>query len=94
VRFGSIVAVRVQGITDSAASAQQMGDALKLLASLATMQGGNDPMVRTLTQSLNIASAGNQLNVGVSNAVRSARRDGGAEEADSSAAEGNPEVSK
>jgi len=66
VRFGSIVAVRVQGITDSSASAQQMGDALKLLASLATMQGGNDPMVRTLTQSLNIASAGNQLNVGVS----------------------------
>jgi hypothetical protein len=66
VRFGSIVAVRVQGITDTSQNAQQMGDALKLLASLAQMQGGNDPVVRTLMQSLNIASAGNQLNVGVS----------------------------
>jgi hypothetical protein len=66
VRFGSIVTVRVQGVTDSSQSAQQMGDAIRLLASLAQMQGGNDPVVKALTQSLNINPAGNQLNVAIS----------------------------
>lgn len=65
VRFGSMVSVRVQGITDTAQNAQQMGDAIKLLASLAQMQGGNDPVVKTLVQSLNVSPAGNQVNVGI-----------------------------
>ena len=66
VRFGAIVAVKVQGLTDTSQNAQQMSDALKLLASLAQMQGGNDPVARAMMQSLNINSAGNQLNVGIS----------------------------
>ena len=63
VRFGSTVTVKAQGETDTSQSAQQMGDALKLLASFAQMQGGGDPSLKALLQSLNISSQSNLLNI-------------------------------
>ena len=66
VRFGSLVTMKVQGDTDTSQSAQQMADALKLLASLAQMQGGQDPTLKSLLAALTIGSTGNQLNVSIS----------------------------
>jgi hypothetical protein len=44
-----------------------MGDALKLLASLAQLQStNNDPALKSLTQSLTVSASGNLLNVSAS----------------------------
>jgi hypothetical protein len=66
VRFGSIITLKVQGQTDGSQSAQQMSDALKLLASLGQMQSNGDPTVAALMQALTIGSQGNLVNVGIS----------------------------
>lgn len=67
VRFGSLVTVKVQGQTDNSQSAQQMGDALKLLASIAQMQNtNNDAAAKALFQSLTINSQSNLLNIAIS----------------------------
>jgi hypothetical protein len=63
VRFGSTVNLKIQGQTDGSQSAQQMGDALKLLASLAQMQSNGDPTVAALVQGLNIGSQSNLVNI-------------------------------
>jgi len=66
VRFGSTVTLKAQGQTDGSQSAQQMSDALKLLASLAQMQSNGDPTAMALLQGLSISSQGNLVNVSIS----------------------------
>lgn len=63
VKFGTNVVVTGQAQADTAQNAQQMGDALKLLASLAQMQSQNNAAMKTLLTSLTIAPQGNLLNV-------------------------------
>jgi len=66
VRFGTTISMKVRGQTDGSQSAQQMGDALKLLASLAQMQSNGDPTVAALVQGMNISSQSNLVNVAIS----------------------------
>ena len=66
VRFGSIITAKIQGQTDGSQSAQQMSDALKLLASMAQMQSNGDPTAAALMQGLNISSQSNLVNVSIS----------------------------
>lgn len=66
VKFGNVVVVKAQAVSDNAQNATQMGDALKLLASLAAMQAQNDPAAAALAQSLQITTQGNNVNVQVS----------------------------
>ncbi len=63
VKFGANVVVTAQATADTAQNAQSMGDALKLLASLAQMQSQNNPNVKTLLSGLTITPQGNLLNV-------------------------------
>jgi hypothetical protein len=66
VKFGANVVVTAQATADTAQNAQSMGDALKLLASLAQMQSDNNPNLKTLLTGLTITPQGNQLNVTLS----------------------------
>jgi hypothetical protein len=66
VKFGSLVVLTAQAQADTAQNAQAMGDALKLLASLAQLQGTNDAAIKSLTQSLTVSASGNLLNVSAS----------------------------
>ncbi len=66
VKFGQQIVVTAQAQSDNAQDATQMGDALKLLASLAQMQATNDPAAMALLQSLKISTSGNVLNVSIS----------------------------
>ena len=63
VKFGANVVVTAQATADTAQNAQSMGDALKLLVSLAQMQGQNDANLKTLIAGLAITPQGNLLNV-------------------------------
>jgi hypothetical protein len=65
VKFGTNVVVTAQAQADTAQNAQSMGDALKLLASLAQMQSQNNAAVTALLAGLTITPAGNLLNVTV-----------------------------
>jgi hypothetical protein len=66
VKFGSLVVVKGQAVADNAQDATQMGDALKLLASLAQMQAQKEPAAAALAQSLQVTTQGSTLNVQVS----------------------------
>lgn len=63
VKFGNNVVVTAQAQADTAQNAQSMGDALKLLASLAQMQSQNNPALKSVLAGLTIAPQGNLLNV-------------------------------
>ena len=66
VKFGAMVVVTAQATADNAQDAQQMGDALKMLAMLAQMQAAKDPAAAALAQSLQITNSGSTLNVSIS----------------------------
>jgi hypothetical protein len=66
VKFGNLVVVKAQAVAGSAQDATQMGDAVKLLASLAAMQAQQDPAAAALAQSLQVTTQGSTLNVQVS----------------------------
>jgi len=66
VKFGNLVVVKAQAVSDNAQDATQMSDALKLLANLAAMQAGNDPTAAALAQSLQITTQGSTVNVQLS----------------------------
>jgi hypothetical protein len=66
VKFGANVVVTGQAQAATASDATQMGDAIKLLASLAQMQASGDPNVTALAQSLKVTPNGNLLTVTVS----------------------------
>jgi hypothetical protein len=63
VQLGVQVTVKAEAVADNAQDAQQMADGLKLLVSIAQMQGNTDPAVTALFQNLTIAAQGNLLNV-------------------------------
>ncbi len=63
VKFGTNVVVTAQAQADTAQNAQSMGDALKLLASLAQMQSQNNAALKTVLAGLTIAPQANLLNV-------------------------------
>jgi hypothetical protein len=63
VKFGANVVVTGQAQADTAQNAQSMGDALKLLVSLAQMQSQNNQALQTVLAGLTIAPQGNILNV-------------------------------
>jgi len=66
VKFGANVVVTAQAQAATAQDATQMGDAIKLLASLAQMQQTPDANLQTLLQSLKITTSGSNLNITVS----------------------------
>jgi hypothetical protein len=66
VKFGANVVVTGQAQAATAQDATQMGDVVKLLASLAQMQSNADPKVTALLQSLKVAPNGSTLNVTLS----------------------------
>jgi len=66
VKFGALVVVTGQVQAASAQDAQQMADALKLLANLAQMQASNEPAVAAVAQSLTVSTSGATLNASVS----------------------------
>jgi hypothetical protein len=66
VKFGANVVVTAQAQAANAQDATQMGDAIKLLASLAQMQQNPDANLQTLLQSLKVTATGNNLNITVS----------------------------
>jgi len=66
VKFGANVVVTAQAQAATAQDASQMGDAIKLLASLAQMQQNPDANLQALLQSLKVTANGNNLNVTVS----------------------------
>jgi hypothetical protein len=66
VRFGSQVVLSGQAVAATADDAKQMGDALKLLASLAQLQSNADPNVMALAKSLQVTTDGTTLNASVS----------------------------
>jgi hypothetical protein len=66
VKFGNQVTVTAQAQADTAQNAQAMGDALKLLASLAQMHSQNNAALRAVLATLTIAPQGNLLNVSFS----------------------------
>jgi hypothetical protein len=66
VKFGTQVTVTAQAQAATAQDATQMGDVVKLLASLAQLQANTDPNIMALTQSLNVSANGNLLNVSLS----------------------------
>ncbi len=66
VKFGNLVVVTAQVQADTPENAKSMGDALKLLASLAQLQAAQNPAVMALTQSLKVDAQGATLNVSVS----------------------------
>jgi hypothetical protein len=66
VQLGTQVTVKAEAVADNPQDAQQVADGLKLLASIAQMQGKSDPALTALLQNLIIAAQGNLLNVSVS----------------------------
>jgi len=66
VKFGNNVVFTAQLQSDTMKNAQQLGDTIKLLASLAQMQAAKDPNAAALVQSLQVTSSGNAVNVSVS----------------------------
>ena len=66
VKFGANVTVTGQAQAANETDAKQMGDTVKLLASLAQLQSNSDPNVLALVQSLNVSTNGSVLNVSVS----------------------------
>jgi len=66
VKFGANVVVTAQATAGSAQDATQLGDTLKLLASLAQLQANGDPRVLALVNSLSVSTNGSVLNVSVS----------------------------
>jgi hypothetical protein len=66
VKFGASVVVTAQATADNAQDAQQMGDAVKMLAMLAQMQAAKDPAAASLAQSLQVTTSGSTLNVSIS----------------------------
>ena len=66
VKFGANVTVTGQAQAATAQDATQIGDTVKLLASLAQLQSNGDPNVMALAQSLNVSTNGSVLNVSVS----------------------------
>jgi hypothetical protein len=66
VKFGAQVVVKGQALADNAQDATSMGDALKLLASIAQMQANGDPAALALAQSLQVTTDGSTVNVSVS----------------------------
>ncbi len=66
VKFGAMVVVTGQAQAASAQDAQQMADALKLLANLAQMQASNEPAVAAVVQSLTVSTSGSTLNASIS----------------------------
>lgn len=66
VKLGTIVVFKSEAQADTAPNAQALGDAVKLLANLATLQQNTDPVLKTLTQSLVVSAQGTTLSVSVS----------------------------
>jgi hypothetical protein len=66
VKFGNNVVVTAQAQAANATDATQLGDTVKLLASLAQLQSNSDPRVLALAQSLRVTTNGAQLNVSIS----------------------------
>jgi len=66
VKFGTNVVVTAQAQASTAQDATQIGDTLKLLASLAQLQSNSDPRINALAQSLAVTTNGTILNVSVS----------------------------
>ncbi len=66
VKFGNQVVLTGFAQAATAQDASQMGDAIKLLASLAQMQSNQDPNLTALTQSLKVSANGAALNVSLS----------------------------
>jgi hypothetical protein len=66
VKFGANVTVTGQAQAANETDAKQMGDTVKLLASLAQLQSNGDPNLLALVQSLNVSTNGSVLNVSVS----------------------------
>ncbi len=66
IKLGPTVVVKAEAQADTAQNAQAMGDAVKLLASLAMLQASADPLVKQLAQSLVVTPQGNILTVELS----------------------------
>jgi thiamine pyrophosphate-dependent acetolactate synthase large subunit-like protein len=66
VKFGALVVVTGQAQAATAQDAQQLADTVKLLANLAQMQAGNDPIAASLAQSLTVSTSGTTVNASVS----------------------------
>ncbi|PWT91332.1 MAG: hypothetical protein C5B56_03990 [Proteobacteria bacterium] len=66
VKFGANVVVTAQVQADTAQNATNLGDTLKLLASMAQLQAKGDATVTALANSLNVSTSGTTLNVTVS----------------------------
>lgn len=66
VKFGSNVVVTAQAQASTAQDATQIGDTLKLLASLAQLQANGDPKILALANSLTVNTNGGLLNVSLS----------------------------
>ena len=66
VKFGANIVVTAQAQAATAQDATQIGDTIKLLASLAQLQSNGDPRVTALAQSLTASTNGTILNVSVS----------------------------
>jgi hypothetical protein len=66
VKFGTNVVVTAQVQADNAQNATNLGDMLKLLASMAQLQSQGDATVTALANSLTVTTTGSTLNVSVS----------------------------
>jgi hypothetical protein len=66
VKFGANIVVNAQVQADTAQNATNLGDTVKLLASMAQLQAKGDPTVTALAQSLTVSTNGSTLNVSVS----------------------------
>jgi len=66
VKFGALVVVTGQAQAATTQDAQQLADTVKLLANLAQMQAGNDPIAASLAQSLTVSTSGTTVNASVS----------------------------
>jgi hypothetical protein len=66
LKFGSNVVLKAQAQAATAQDATQIGDTIKLLASLAQLQSNADPKLLALTQSLQVTTSAGLLNVQVS----------------------------
>lgn len=66
VKFGANVVVSASAQAANATDATQLGDTVKLLASLAQLQANSDPNLLALARSLNVTTNGAALNVSVS----------------------------
>jgi hypothetical protein len=66
IKLGALIVVKAEVQADTAPNAQAMGDAVKMLASLAMLQNNVDPKVKQLVQSLTVATQGATLTLTVS----------------------------